>query len=218
MASQPIEGAVTAKPKLARRRGPVRMVDGKGQPVPKAVLIEASHRFDQARDRQEQIRAMSRRPGPGDAASVRFAMRSVEHRIVRGLWVLEISQDADGPREQRRHGMQYMRDHGDVDWRYEDAPGGKWGTQAPRPALPSSEEIDAAREAQGWIRYLDEQQARLLVVAAMTKRGDRLRRVNWDAVKDRLRMDQATPLRTLRDRYDQALRVIVAELTLARVG
>jgi hypothetical protein len=60
--------------------------------------------------------------------------------------------------------------------------------------------------------------ARLLAVAALSKRGDRKSRVHWEKVKERLRLKHDTPLRTLRDRYDQALRYIVAELTLARVG
>ena len=180
----------------------------------RATVIDWSRAFKERQERQALIDAMARRPRKGDATNVRFAMRSVEQRIVRGLWVLEISQEPDGPRLQRRHGMQYMREHGDVDWRYEDAPGGKWGAPAPRPALPSAEEIDAAREAQGWITMLDDQQARLLAVAALTKRGDRSNRVLWERVKDRLRLPEKTPLRTLQDRYDSALRRIVAELTV----
>lgn len=183
-----------------------------------AVVLDMSREFRAAQERNEQIRAMARRPGRGDAASVRFAMQCIEQRLVRGLWVLEISQEADGPREARRHGMQYMRDHGDVDWRYADAPSGNWASIAPRPALPSSEEIDAAKEAQGWLGLLEPSLARLLAVAAMTKRGDGKRRVHWENVKQRLKLQHDTPLRTLRDRYDQALRYIVAELTLARVG
>jgi hypothetical protein len=191
-----------------------------GKPVPKAqaeaVLIDMTERF-RAKQRDDSVRLLARRPNPGESTSIRFAMRCVEQRIVRGLWVLEISQEPDGPRARRRHGMQYMRDYGDVDWRYVDAPGGKWDTPAPRPALPSSEEIDAAREAQGWIRYLTEEQARLLTVAAMTKRGDRLRRVNWDKVRTRLPHLLGLKMRTLQDRYDRALREIVAHLTVDRI-
>lgn len=183
----------------------------------KVVSLEASRSFRMRQEREEQVRAIARRPSRGDAASVRFAMRCVEQRIVRGLWVLEISQEADGPREQRRHGMQYMRDHDDPDYRYEDAPAGKWGSPAPRPALPSSEEIDAAKEAQSWIHWLDAEQARLVNLAALSKRGDRQRRINWERVFSRMPHLRACPLRTLRDRYDQGLRNIVAEMTVRRL-
>jgi hypothetical protein len=184
----------------------------------KAFLVDVSRRMNEREEREAQVRALARRPAKGDAASVRFAMRCIEQRIVRGLWVLEISQEPDGPREARRHGMQYMRDRGDVDWRYEDAPGGKWDAPAPRPALPSSEEIDAAREAQGWIRWLEPEQARFFTLAAMSKRGDRARRVVWDRVIPRLKHLKDVPLRTLQDRYDQALRRIVAEMTVQRLS
>jgi hypothetical protein len=208
---------------VAKQRRQVRSVTIMGQRVlgaeeAAALRLEISRSFRASQERDEQIRALARRPDKGDAASVRFAMQCVEQRLVRGLWVLEISQESDGPREAKRHGMQYMRDHEDPDYRYEDAPAGKWGSPAPRPALPSSEEIDAAREAQGWLSLLEPGLARLLAVAALSKRGDRKSRVHWEKVKDRLRIKHDTPLRTLRDRYDQALRYIVAELTMARVG
>lgn len=192
-----------------------------GKPIPKAegqaLSLAWSRNQREKREREAQVRALARRPSRGESEDMRFAMRCIEHRIVRGLWVLEISQEADGPREQRRHGMQYMRDIGDVDWRYEDAPGGKWDAPAPRPALPSSEEIDAAKEAQGWIRWLDDEQARLVNLAALSKRGDRERRINWERVFSRLPHLRSAPLRTLRDRYDQGLRNIVAEMTIRRL-
>lgn len=205
------------------RRKPMRQVTMVGHRVlgdaeAAQLRLEVSRTFRHTQERNELIRTMARRPSKGDSVSVRFAMQSIEHRIVKGLWVLEISQEADGPREARRHGMQYMRDHGDVDWRYADAPSGNWDSIAPRPALPSSEEISAAHEAIKWTELLSDEQARLLRVAALTKRGDRARRVNWERVIDRLMLKHDTPLRTLRDRYDQALRYIVAELTLARVA
>lgn len=204
MAKRKIEYRVNDKPISAEQ----------GKPL----VLAWSQRHRDQQEREAQVRALARRPVRGEADSVRFAMRCIEQRIVRGLWVLELSQEPDGPREQRRHGMQYMRDHGDVDWRYEDAPGGKWDAPAPRPALPSNEEIDAAKEAQGWIRWLDDEQARFFTLAAMSKRGDRSRRINWERVFGRMKHLRDTKMRTLQDRYDQALRRIVAEMTVDRMS
>lgn len=182
-----------------------------------AVVLDMSRTFREAQERNEQIRAMARRPSRGDAASVRFAMQAIEYRIVKGLWTLEISLPPEGRVGWKgRTGIDYMMERDDK-WAAAVA-GGGWLTTAPRPAPPPREEIDAAHEARKWIEMLPDQQARLLATAALSKRGDRARRVNWDWVKDRLCISDKVPLRTLRDRYDQALRYIVAELTLARVG
>lgn len=187
-----------------------------GRPVPKelhsAALISASDRFRERQDRKSQIRAMARRPARDEMASVRFAMRAVEQRIVRGLWVLEISQSTDGPGSAKRHGIDYMRE------RLDHFAAGEWQHGPSRPPVPSNREIDAAKEAQGWIEWLDEDQARLLTIAAMSKRGDRERRVNWERVKSRLPQIVDAKIRGLQDRYDRALRVIVAELTYARIA
>lgn len=169
-------------------------------------------------EREAQIRALARRPSANESVSLRFAMRAVEQRIVRGLWVLEISLPSDGPIAAKRNGLDYFNDWRDVDARYLDAAGGKWQAPSPRPAVPSNREIESAKEAKSWIEWLDEEQARLLTIAAMTKRGDRERRVNWEAVKGRLFHLRDTRMRTLQDRYDRALRTIVAELTLRRTG
>jgi hypothetical protein len=173
------------------------------------------------RDRHERdlaIRALSRRPRGEDAANVRFAMRSIEHRIVRGLWVLELALPIDGPKRAARHGIDYLNERADVNARYTDAAGGKWESSPPRPAIPSNREIESAKEAVGWIERLDEAQARLLHVAALSKRGDRERRVGWERVRSRLPEVRDTPMRTLQDRYDQALRTLVAELTIDRIA
>lgn len=180
----------------------------------RAVLIEVSRGMRERQEWEAQLRALARRPTAKESAAIRLAMQSVEQRIVRGLWVLEISQDPDGPRSQRKHGLGYTHERSDVDARYTDAAGGKWEAPPPRPAVPSNKEIDAALEAKGWIEYLDDDQARLLTVAAMTKRGDRKRGISWERVTDRLPQFRGVSLRTLRDRYDQGLRNIVAELTL----
>lgn len=159
-------------------------------------------------DREAQVRAFARRPRAEEAASVRFAMRAIEQRIVRGLWVLEISQASDGPREANRNGLEYMRE------RLDHYAAGEWQHGTARPPVPSSKEIDAAREAQGWIEWLDDEQARLLNLAAMSKRGNRNNRVIWERVIARMPQLRGFKLRTLQDRYDSALRWIVAEMTV----
>jgi hypothetical protein len=181
------------------------------------IRLEWSEAFRNRQDREAARLALARRPAKGDSVSVRFAMQAIEYRIVKGLWVLEISLPPEGRVGWKgRMGIDYFMEREDK-WAAAVA-GGGWLTTAPQPAPPATEEIDAAQEAKKWIEMLPEQQARLLATAALSKRGDRARRVNWDWVKERLRLQHDTPLRTLRDRYDQALRSIVAELTLARVG
>jgi hypothetical protein len=159
----------------------------------KAVVLDMSRSFREAQERNEQIRAMARRP------------------------TREISLPPEGRVGWKgRMGIDYFMEREDK-WAAAVA-GGGWLSNAPSPAPPSTEEIDAALEAKKWIEFLPEQQARLLATAALSKRGDRSRRVNWEKVKERLLIPDSTPLRTLRDRYDQALRYIVAELTLARLA
>jgi hypothetical protein len=182
------------------------------------VRAQVSASMRERAEREAQVRALARRPKADEFASMRFAMRAVEQRIVRGLWVLEISRPSDGPAEPKRNGLDYMTETSDVDARYTDAAGGKWEAPQPRPAVPSNREIESAKEAKAWIEWLDEDQARLLTIAAMTKRGGRERRVNWERVTERLFHLRGTKMRTLQDRYDRALRTIVAELTLKRVA
>lgn len=189
-----------------------------GKDEGRAVLIEVSRGMRERQEWEAQLRSLARRPTRQESGAIRMAMQSVEQRIVRGLWVLELSQAPDGPAAQRKHGIGYMHERCDVDARYTDAAGGKWEAPPPRPAVPSSKEIDAALEAKAWIECLDDEQARLLTVAAMTKRGDRKRGISWERVIDRLPQFRGVSLRTLRDRYDQSLRNIVAELTLRTIA
>jgi hypothetical protein len=207
---------------VAKQRRQVRSVTIMGQRVlgaeeAAAVRLELSNQFRARQEREELVQALARRPRRDESASVRFAMRCVEQRIVKGLWTLEISLPPEGRVGWKaRMGIDYMMNREDK-WAAAVA-GGGWLSTQPSPAPPSTEEIDAALEAKKWIECLPEQQARLLATAALSKRGDRERRVNWPSVMERLKIRDDTPLRTLRDRYDQALRYIVAELTLTRVG
>jgi hypothetical protein len=203
-------------------RGAVRFAYEKNfRPVPKEegkslVLAWSAEQREKA-EREAQLKALARRPKCEDNVALRLAMRSVEHRIVRGLWVLELSLPGDGPRPAAKHGLDYMNDRSDVDARYADSAGGQYYSPTPKPEIPSNREIEAAREAKSWIEGLDAEQARMLNIAALSKRGDRERRINWGKVFERMPHLSQTPLRTLRERYDAALRAIVAELTYRSV-
>lgn len=178
----------------------------------RVVSLQASRSFRQQQNRVEQVRALARRPRRGEADSVRFAMRAIEYRIVRGLWVLEISLPSDGPLDPRRNGLDYMRE------REDHFAAGEWQNGPARPPIPSNKEIEAAKEAVRWIDCLEPTQARLLRVAAQTKRGDRERNVNWPRVLERVPELRGLEQRTLQERYDRALRWIVAELTVQRLS
>ena len=180
--------------------------------------LNVSRGMRERQEWEEQLRALARRPGPDEAPAMREAMKAVEHRIVRGLWVLEISQPSDGPRRQAKHGIEYMNDDADVHARYTDAAGGKWEAPDPRPAVPSSREIDAANEARQWLSLLPDSLARLLGVAALTKRGHYDNQVRWGRVRNALPECRGLQHSTLLGRYNRALRTIVAELTLKSVG
>lgn len=200
------------KPRISETVYGSRTLEGAEAEV---LRLHVSRGMRERQEWEEQLRAIARRPRPQEFAAMRAAMKSVEQRIVRGLWVLELALPMDGPRKPGIHGLDYLPE--EIDHYGTVASGGKWEPPPARPAVPSNREIDAAKEAKGWIEWLDDEQARLLAVAALTKRGDRASRVNWERVKDRLRLPPKTPLRTLRERYDAGLRRIVAELTIRSV-
>ncbi len=179
-----------------------------------SVRLEASRRFRAQQEHRQIVQTLARKPPAGEPD--RASLHAIEERIVKGLWILEISTDSDGPRTARRHGVGYMPDAIDH-WADAIAKGG-WETPPSAPPVPSNKEIDEAKRAKQWIEYLDEGQARLLTVAAMTKRGDRERRINWNYVKERLRIPAGLSNRTLQDRYSRALRWILAELSAARIN
>lgn len=206
--------AVARVTKMQPRRRKLRFeVHHGSRIIPEAeqdnVLLRASATLRANREREEQVRALARRPTGEDAANVRFAMRAIEHRIVRGLFVLEISLPREGVPMDRQHGLEYMRE------REDHYAAGQWQQQAPRPAVPSPKEISAANEAVRWIDSLSEEDARFVRVAAQSKRGERSARIKWERVFNRLPHLMGTSLRTLQDRYDRALRRIVAELSVS---
>jgi hypothetical protein len=189
-----------------------------GRAVPKAqaqaVLLDMTHRF---RARQEQARAQRQIPrlsAAPDRASVAKAMLAVEERLVSAFWTI-----ARLPGERiggnGRCGLDYVTEASDLKG-YADAAGGRWESVAPRPPVPSAKEIDQAKDALEWLLLLeDERLRRILVVGATAKRGDVNRGVPWPRLRHSL---GSYTERHLRNKYQEALRTIVTELTLARLG
>ena len=184
-----------------------------------AVRLEVSRSF---RERQEQSR-LSRRIHRLDAApdrrSIAYAMLMVEIRLVKAFWTIA-RQPAKGavPGSAGRCGIPYLHDRSDVDARYTDAAGGKWEAPPPRPALPSSKDIDQANEALDWLLHVDEPRRKILVIGATSKRGDAGRRINWMRLRAGLPDYAGMTVRTLQRRYSEALRIIVTEMTIAELS
>lgn len=196
---------------------------GKVLPEPEAARarIEMSYGLKAAQAIAEQARLASRvqrlRSAP-DRRSIARAMLAVEERLVKAFWTIA-KQPASrlAPLESNRNGVSYIHDRTDSLARFADAAGGKWESIAPKPSLPSSKEIDDANKAIEWLLLVDERRRRILVVGATSKRGDAGRNINWSRLRDHLPEFRDCTTRTLQDRYRQALREIVTELTLARI-
>lgn len=153
---------------------------------------------------------------PIERRSVERAMLAVEEQFVKGMWVLQRAMTSDGHRDKGRCGLPYFQEALD---RYAQAiEKGGWDVPPPRPAVPTGKEIDAANATQGWLNYLDPVEARVLTVGAMSKRGDAGRRVNWARVRLRLPELADYSTRHLQGIYTRALRNVVAELSLRRMG
>lgn len=165
-------------------------------------------------------RRMSRLPDAPDRRSVAVAMLSVEIRLAKAFWTIARQPlGAAAPGSSRSNGISYFHDREDTHARYTDAPSGKWETIAPRPPLPSSKDIDAANEALEWLLLIqDEGLRKLLVVGATSKRGDAGRRINWIRLRPSLPQYREATVRTIQRYYQQALRIIVTELTIARMS
>lgn len=149
---------------------------------------------------------------PVHRRSIERAALAVEEQFVKAMWVLQRSTGETRPIGfNGSNGLSYMAEH--VDLIGQAVANGGWNLPAPRPALPSSREIDAAAEAQTWLTYLDPQEARVLTVGAMSKFGDAGRKINWTRVRGRLPELASYTTRTLQMIYTRALRNIVAELT-----
>lgn len=180
------------------------------------IRIESARRLASSRIE----RRISRLPDAPERRSVAHAMLMVEINLVKAFWT--IARQPLGtvrPLDARRCGVDYIHDRSDVHARYKDAAGGKWEDIAPRPSLPSSKEIDQANEALDWLLLIDSDNLRkILVVGATQKRGDAGRNINWTRAKTNLPEFQGYTVRTLKHKYREALRIIVSEMTLARLG
>lgn len=146
--------------------------------------------------------------------SIRRAVDAVEARVVEAIWTLARLPNPPGPEGSKKHGLDYMQDKAE---RFANAvaAGGVWEQPHVRPALPSAREIDAMHEPLAWVttRFLPRDTCKLITAAATTKRGDHLRRVSWPRVRDALPELAGTTVRTLQRRYEDGLRMIVAELS-----
>jgi hypothetical protein len=205
------------------RRKHVRLAyEYNGKPVSpeqgRSLALEASASFQQRSLRNRVARLEIRHRHTPERLSVERAVLAVEERLVKAMWVLERALPNEGARgHATRNGIDYLHEEDDREARYSDAPGGKWESQSPRPALPVSKEIDAALEVRKWLNFLDPLEARILSIGAMSKHGDAGRRVNWVRVKGRLPELGGYSVRSLQGFYTKALREIVAELTVSKL-
>lgn len=192
-----------------------------GREIPKelqsAVLMGISDRF-RARQQDRVDQTARRNDRSPERRSVALAMLSVEMRLVEAFWTIA-RQPASGlsPDSLNRCGLEYMAERGDLT-AYSDAAGGRWQSVAPRPPIPSGREIDRANEALDWLLFVDEVRRKLLVVGATSKRGDIGRQIAWGRLRVGLPESHGLSIRTLQGRYREALRIIVNELTLARLA
>ncbi len=179
--------------------------------VSAAIIAKNEHRL------QSRI---ARLPDAPERRSIAHAMLAVEMRLVKGFWTIARQPlGSCSPGSAHSNGISYIHGSDDTHARYTDAPGGKWEVAAPRPSLPSSKDIDAANQALEWLLLINnETLRRLLVVGATSKRGDIGRRINWQRLRPMLREHSDTTVRTLQRRYQEALRIIVTELTIARMS
>jgi hypothetical protein len=150
--------------------------------------------------------------------SVAIAMLAVEERLVKAFWTIARQPARNlGPGLLGKCGLDYMPEGGDLGG-FTDAAGGKWQSVAPRPSIPSGKEIDAASEALDWLLFVDEGRRKVLVMGATSKRGDTGRQIPWARLREGRKELGGWSTRTLQGRYREALRIIVNELTLARLA
>ena len=214
--------AVMPQPRkrIRRSRQAPKLVDDAGNLIPQSALIEASARF-RARQTERISQRVARLPSAPDRRSVAQAMLMVEVRLVKAFWTIARQPlGTVAPLSARRNGIDYIHEkERDRHAGYKDAAGGDWSSVAPRPSLPSSKEIDAANEALDWLLLItDESLRRVLVVGATSKRGDIGRRIAWARIRTGLPSYGQATVRTLQRHYQQALRIIVTEMTIARLS
>lgn len=188
-----------------------------GRTVPKAeqsaVLLGATERFHARRLQRRLERTKERLAHSPERQSVAIAMLAVEERLVKAFWTIARLPGAGS--SLGRCGIPYVHEASDIHARYVDAAAGKWEAPPPRPSLPSAKDIDSANAALDWLLLIEDEGLRkLLVVGATSKRGDAGRQINWGRIRAGLRDLGEIPARSLNFRYQEALRIIVNELTI----
>lgn len=213
---------VRNKPRFKRRRQKLNLVvvhGGRelGSEEGKVLSLAASENFRARQDERRIERALRSHAAP-DRRSVAVAMLAVEARLVKAFWTIARQPARNlAPMNGGRCGVDYIPDRHDLSG-YADAAGGKWFSVAPRPAIPSGKEIDDANEALDWLLHVDEGRRKILVAGATSKRGDLGRQISWIRLRSALPECGGLSTRTLQGRYREALRIIVSELTIARLA
>lgn len=185
-----------------------------------ALRVEVSRRMLERNEASRIHRRLARLPDAPERRSVAEAMLSVEVRLVKAFWTIARQPlGSAAPGSSNKNGLEYFHDRADTHARYADAPGGKWEMIAPRPSLPSSKEIDDANAALDWLLLIDDEILRkLLVVGATNKRGDAGRNISWPRIRLTMPELGRYTTRSLKMKYREALRIIVHELTVARLS
>lgn len=180
-----------------------------------ALRLAASRSILEKAEVARANRQAARLPHAPERQSVQKAMLLVEHRIVEALWTLARLPNDRGIGFARRNGVGYLDERAD---QYANAvQNGGWLTVPPRPAPPSAKAIDAMHEPLEWLRLIPRENARLLTIGAQSKRGDVGRNISWPRVRASHPELEGLSTRTCRRRYSDALRAIVAELTMDKL-
>lgn len=179
-----------------------------------AVRLSASRSFLARAENVRASRQASRVSGLPERDSVQKAMLLVEHRIAEALWVLARLPGDRGIGFSARNGVSYIPDRID---NYAAALEGKLSVPPPKPPPPSSKAIDAMFEPLDWLKLIPRDQARLLTIGAQSKRGDVSRNISWARMRVSFPELAGLSTRTCQRRYQDALRAIVAELTLEKL-
>lgn len=178
-----------------------------------AVRLQVSRSMRQ-REEDRYARQSRRLAHHPERLSVAKAMLSVERRLVTALWTLARLPNDRGIGFATRNGVGYLDERSDL---YANAvENGGWLTVAPKPAPPDARAIDAMNEPLEWMRFLDRKTARILTIGAQYKRGDVARNVGWTRLRERHAELRDYSARYLARCYQEGLRTIVSELTLAR--
>jgi hypothetical protein len=170
------------------------------------IRVEASYSIRAGNMVEEMERERSKPVHAPDRTSVKRAMDVVERQLVEALWTLARLPDRN-PFGNGRCGIEYVQERGD--YRAEDATGGKWD-----PSRPSPRAIDAMHEPLEWLTWLKPDHAKLVSVAAATKRGSSDRNISWARVRAAYPPAHSLSIPTLHRRYADGIRAIVSELTI----